>query len=259
VASELLAKWLRHYDPIHRGFTPAGIVNGVTATSGWSFPRMRGGYNLYRGGVAAGAGAGGGIGVAAPAAVDFDHPVGAAGRNATTIANAPWRPHQPSTVYLYTVKSIGGGGVESVAASPARAAEFDGAGALLGPRPNSPIAVSVRPGTGGTFVVRWAFAMRHGEVPPDHFALHHDDGTGEVDYDHVVAQVNYQRGRAHYTYASGAFSHGARRTWAVRAVTAAGVHDGNTRQVPGFADGSAPAAAAAVHLSRLEEEDGAAW
>jgi len=56
-----------HYDPIHRGYTPRGIANGVTATGGWCFPRvLSGGYNLYRGPSAA--------------SIDFSRPVGAAGR-----------------------------------------------------------------------------------------------------------------------------------------------------------------------------------
>ena len=31
--SDLLEKWLRHYDPIHRGWTPAGIANGAVTTA----------------------------------------------------------------------------------------------------------------------------------------------------------------------------------------------------------------------------------
>ena len=100
--SDLLRRWLAHYDPIHRGYTPRGIANAVCATNGWAFPRVRGGTNLYRGSPTA-------------EAVDLTHPVGAAGRGATTIANFPWRPHGAGKEYYYVLRAIGGGGVESPA------------------------------------------------------------------------------------------------------------------------------------------------
>ena len=80
----LLTKWLAFYDPIHRGFTPRGIANGGITTVGWSFPRIKGGLNLYRG---------------TPTAndVDFTDPVGAAGFDGQEIRNFSWRNHQPST------------------------------------------------------------------------------------------------------------------------------------------------------------------
>ena len=96
----LLAKWLDHYDPIHRGYTPRGIANGVCATAGWTFPRLGGGYNLYRG---------------TPTADDIDYgvPVGAAGAGAGRINNFLWRPHTADTEYFYVCRAVGGGGVES--------------------------------------------------------------------------------------------------------------------------------------------------
>ena len=117
MASDLFGQWLAHYDTIHRGYTPSGIANGVTATGGWSFPRILGGYNLYRGTDGA-------------ESIAFGLPVGAAGREAGNISNFGWRPHAASTKYAYVVKAIGGGGVESEASHPARVAEFDANGAL---------------------------------------------------------------------------------------------------------------------------------
>ncbi len=242
MASELFDKWLAHYDTIHRGYTPRGIANGVTATGGVSFPRVPGGYNLYRG-------------IGGAESIDFDHPVGAAGRGATAIANFGWCPHAGGTVYAYAVKSIGGGGVESAASWPAAVAEFDVYGSLLGVRSNGPTDLSVQPASGGAFMLRWVYASRYEEAEPASFQVFHDSGTGTVDYTTVVGQVGYVRGRAHFSYGSSGFSHGVRVIWGVRAVTAGGVADGGVLEAFGWADASAPAAHPGLRLSRLGEEE----
>ena len=45
----LLAKHIAATDLIRRGFTARGMANGLLITRGFSFPRIAGGYNLYRG------------------------------------------------------------------------------------------------------------------------------------------------------------------------------------------------------------------
>jgi len=239
--SDLFQKWLAHYDPIHRGYTPAGIANGLTVTGGCSFPRIGGGYNLYRG-------------ADGVDSIDYANPVGAAAGEATAISNFPWRAHAASTTYVYVVRSIGGGGVESSASHPARVAEFDDGGVLVGLRPNSPSEVAVSGVSGGRFQVRWSYSSLSEEAAPSVFAIYHDDGTGVVDYETTVATVAYRRGRVHYAYTSQAFSHDVRRIWGVRAISASGVDDGNQYQAMGWADAEGPAAHPAVGLWRLGEE-----
>lgn len=234
MALDLLSKWLTHYDPIHRGYTPRGIANGVSATLGWSFPRLAGGYNLYRTGT--------------------DQPVGAAGANATQVANFAWRPHAADTTYEYVVRSIGGGGVESMSSAPASVAEFDGAADLLGLRPPSPLSVDVRAISGGRFVVSWVMDDRFGEEPPVGFLLYHDGGTGTVNYVTPVGAVPYVRGRVHYSFTSAGFVHGLRRIWGVRAVTAPGVKDANVLTALAWSDAESPMAVSAVGLECLDEE-----
>lgn len=237
----MFGKWLAHYDPIHRGYTPSGIANGVTAMCGWAFPRVRGGYNLYRG-------------TSGAESIDFVHPVGAAGVTSTTIDNFSWRPHADTTQYAYAVRAIGGGGVESAASHPTRVAEFDGAGSLIGLRPNTVVGLSVRASAGGRFVVHWVYVSRFEEATPSEFRIFHDNGGGTVDYNTVVATVAYRRGAAHYSYASGAFAHGTRMIWGVRAATATGVDDGNVAQDAAFADAEAPGAYPGMSLACLAEE-----
>ncbi len=243
MASGLFEKWLGHYDSIHRGYTPRGIANGVTATNGWCFPRVNGGYNLYRG-------------CRGVESIDFALPVGAAGPLASSIANFRWRPHAALARYAYVVKAIGGGGVESEATYPARVAEFDAARALLGPRPNGLSELTVRSGAGGRFELRWVYPARHQEAAPAGFGVYHDSGLGAVDYGTVVGTVPYRRGRIHYGYISAPFAHGARRVWGVRAVTAEGVDGGSVLTAAAVADSEAPPAHPVVTATLLDELEG---
>jgi hypothetical protein len=117
--SDLLAKWLTHYDPIHRGWTPAGIANGVCATRGFAFPRVAGGYNLYRA-------------TEDDPAFSAAEIVGAAGARTTKIATFDWRPAAADSAYRFAIRSIGGGGVESPVGTPQCLVTFDDAGSPTG-------------------------------------------------------------------------------------------------------------------------------
>jgi len=234
VSDTLLAKWLLHYDPIHRGWTPAGIANGVCATCGFSFPRIRGGYNLRR--------SGGGVpGASEPMA-------GAAGCDAVSIRTFPWVAHAPSTSYTYRLFAIGGGGVESLDQEASALAAFDAAGEWLGADPNPPADLRVASLAGGRFLVSWTHSRAGEQAEPGEFRLYHDGGTGQIDFESPVAVVLCRQGRFHHEYVSTPFVHGARVRWAVRTVSAEGVEERNLQQATGRAEAMPPPAHPAVIL-----------
>ena len=226
MADDLLTTWLRHYDPIHRGWTPAGIANGVCATSGFAFPRVRGGYNLYRGGTGGGAGA--------------ETIVGAAGADAGTVRTFPWVTHGAEASYVYRLRAIGGGGVESDPNGTQAEVAFDADGAWVGPRPNPPSDLRALSVVGGAFEIRWRYADADEQVPPASFGVFSDGGTGTVDWGAPVGDVPYRRGRFHFVWTSSGFAHGERVRWGVRAASAAGVTDGNECFVAAVAEGRTP-------------------
>lgn len=240
MACDLLSKWLVHYDPIHRGYTVAGMANGVTATNGWSFPRMSGGYNLYRG-----------QGVGAP--IDPANPVGAAGASAASISNFSWRPHRTEDTYGYVVAAIGGGGVESAPSHPTRIAEFDVTGGLIGLRPNSPTGLTVTPLAAGRFELGWIYISEGQEAAPSLFRVYTDNASGPVDYQNAIGSVSYVRGKIHYTFTTAPYDQDARYTFAVRAESSEGVQDGNLVQRIGWTDRQAPEAHPLVTLSCVED------
>jgi hypothetical protein len=227
VQGGMLAKWLVHYDPIHRGYTARGIANGVCATSGWSFPRLAGGYNLYRG-------------TPTPQDIDLLRPVGAAGTSAERISTFSWCPHAAGVEYFHVVRAVGGGGVEGPMSVPPVSVAFDAGGVCLGGRPNAPGDIDVRPTAGGHFRLSWSYSSLGEEVSPSLFRVYSDGGDGEIDYGAAVAEVPYRAGRLRHCYEAGPFVHGARRGWAVRAISASGRDDGNTVAVAAVADADGP-------------------
>lgn len=223
---DLLRKWLAWYDPIHRGWTPRGIAGGTCATSGFCFPRVRGGYLLRR---------------ASGGAPTSDSPIaGAAGADACEVREWPWMTHVAGTAYVYRLHAVNGGGVEEKGEDNTAVVEFDGDGLWTGARPNRPTGLWVRPIAGGRFELRWGYAPRGEQAEPSEFRVFTDGGGGAVEYAAAVGQAAYRAGRRAYRFVTPAFAHGARVRWAVRAVTADGVDDGNTATVVGVADAIGP-------------------
>jgi hypothetical protein len=209
--SEMLDKWLAHYDPIHRGWTPRGVANGVCATNGFAFPRVGGGYNLYRG---------------ADGAIDDGAPVGATGSKAQSITTFAWRRHQASNVYRYALRAIGGGGVESASSASMVTVDFDAAGDPAPLRPNSPGDLVVGPLAGGRIEVSWSYDARGEEASPSAFQVFSDGGSGAFDWETPIGAVAYRARAGRFRLVSGAHGHDCVVAFAVRAVTAA-ADDGN--------------------------------
>lgn len=240
MTNDLFESWLMHYDPLHRGWTPKGIANGVCATAGFFFPRIAGGYNLYR---------------AVGRAPDYGDPiVGAAGHDAATIRTFPWVSHAASTVYTWRLAAIGGGGVENRTGEAGTTAAFDDAGLWLGCRPNAPADLRVSALSAGRFLLRWTYTEQGQQVEPLVFRVYHDGGSGEIDYGVPAGTVGYLRRQWHYAFTSAGFEHDTRVRWAVRAVSASGIEDPNMLAVAGRAERQAPPVNPPVVLSRVARE-----
>jgi len=225
MASELLSKWLVHYDPIHRGLTREGVANAVCATGGQFLPRIRGGYNLRRRERSA----------PAEAAVI----VGTAGADAATVRTFPWVGHEPRRRYVYTLAAIGGGGMENRAEEASTEVLTDELGGFAGRRPNSPADVQLVPLADGRFAVRWVYLPQGQQAEPSHFQLYTNGSGDAIDYGAVAGTVPYRPGQIHFEYITQPCPHGQRVRWAVRA-SSAEAEDTNDIQVFGWAQAAPP-------------------
>lgn len=215
MASKLLQDWLGTYDPIHRGWTRAGIANGLTATNGFSFPRVRGGYNLYR-----------------TAAGDPNSPVlvGAAGADAVEIQPFAWVSHDPSSEYMYRLVPVGGGGVENWTDITETAVWFDESGAWVGPLPNAPTDLQAIPLSMGRVAVRWSYFPHGEQTAPEGFHLYGNVGT-DIDYGSIAGSTPYQPGQVHYEFITLPQPDGIKLGWAVRAFAPSQQEEQNLNRV----------------------------
>lgn len=235
----LLDRWLVHYDPIHRGMTPHGIANGVCATDGFGFPRIRGGYNLYRS--------------ASGTPTTEGSPVGAADADATTVRTFPWVKHAAGACYTYRLTSLNGGGAENVADEVVCTTCFDGEARWVGLCPNAVSDLRVNALSGGRFEVAWSYLRDGEQVEPAHFEVFHDNGSGQVDFDTAAGTVPYRRGRVHYAHVSEPFAHDVRVCWAVKAVSAEGVASDVDARAVGRAAAQPPTGRPTVIMEVVED------
>jgi hypothetical protein len=231
----LLAKWLKHYDPLYRGWTPDGIANGVCLTNGFSFPRIKGGYNLRRS--------------TSRQSDPQDRIVGAAGHDATTIRVFSFATHEPSTTYYYRLCAVGGGGMENNTDEVLAEVVFDAAGNWIGASPNPPTDLRVASLSGGRFLLKWMYPSQGEQAEPTEFRVYHNGGAGQIDYQTPTATIPYRRGQVHFEHTSAAFPHGTRVRWAVRAATSTGIEELNEQQTSGWAEANPPPANPAVLIA----------
>lgn len=222
--SNVLRAWLGMYDPIHRGWTRAGIANGVSATNGFSFPRIRGGYNLYR--------------MVSGDAASYEL-VGAAGADAAEIGTFGWVRHDALREYDYRLVPVGGGGVENWTDVTRTTVRFDGSGMWIGSLPNAPTDLQAAPLSLGRVVVRWTYLPQGEQASPAGFNLYTNEGR-EIDYGSLAGQVPYRAGRVHYEHVTNPTADGLRVGWAVRAFATSGHEEQNTRCVFTLTRGAGP-------------------
>jgi hypothetical protein len=201
VAEDLVEKFLSHFDPARRGFTDAGMANGVSAVGGWFFPRITGGYNLKRG----------------TSRDDVSVVVGTAQPGATTIAEFAHAARDPSETYHYAVVPIGPGGVEAVVPDSDIVTV-----AAVEPAPDAPQRLACKPIAGGKFRLTWHYATMPNRTAATAFVIYSDNGTGTMDYAtplDVIAAV----GTRPYSWESAAFAHGTTVQFVVRSRAGGGI------------------------------------
>ena len=225
--SELLKHWLRHYDSIHRGWTPGGIANGVCATNGFAFPRVAGGYNLYRS-MIDGSGA---IEIA-----------GAADAITTSVETFAWAVAGALDNVRFEIRSIGGGGVESASSMILVDVEFDALAQPNALKPNAPRSLSIVQRAAGRFELAWRYVESHQPAAPVVFRIFSDNASGVIDYGNAVGEVTYRKRGGAYSFVTSPHVHGVTVQFAVRAFTASDDHDGNEVSVSQWADALPPGA-----------------
>ena len=218
-------RWLDHYDPIHRGVTPAGIAGGVAMRNGFAWGRPAGGYNLMRS-------TGSGFVPGDARAVGATSPTVA---DPATAKNFPGFAWPASAVCWLHVRALSPGGAADVQPPTGIRIETDADRVPLAPVPNPPARLHAEAVAGGYVRLSWRHDPAGEAIAPASWRIYSDAGAGQLDYDSVVATASGGIARV------GAYAHGTTVRFGVRAVSSAGNEEENTGIVTVTVDAQGPA------------------
>ncbi|MCK4623861.1 MAG: hypothetical protein KAV00_01005 [Phycisphaerae bacterium] len=195
-----------------------------------SLPRAGGWYNLYRG--------------ASAEAIDFDAPVGQAGRGSSAVAEFPTLHPTGSGTYTYCVVGVGPGGHET---DPDESAYYEITlenGVRVAPPPTAPVSFSVQPYRDGQALFTVVVDQSRGRVPTATLHCYNDGGAGgAVDYGTQVGpNVPVPTSGRHVLrfVIDPGLAHESDVGWSVRALSAESVEEQNTQVAYALVDSEGP-------------------
>jgi hypothetical protein len=236
--SDLAGKWINWWQPLLGGLTRWGLASGLPLTCGWFWARVRGGCLLYRG-------------LSTRAAINYDHPVGAAGHDATEMLQYDWIA-SPAGPCWYAARIIGPGGLEARTSPPPIGLVIGETGQVLGGLPGDIERAWAQPAGAGRIQVCWRYSPTYETDPPVEFRIYHDAGSGSIDYEHPIAVPAWDLRRNTYRWLSEPYADGTRVRFAVRAASAAG--EGSGAEAAAVADATVRIAQATMTIEKITGE-----
>ena len=157
--------------------------------------------------------------------------------------------HAPDSETFYAARRISGTGKQELNRGVLVRFALDAQGKSRPAKPNQVQRMWTRQIQGGRIRFSWWYWPMGQETEPVWFYVYGDDGSGQVDYENPVGKVKYN-GRYFHFYETEPLEEGKTYQFGVRAVTAAGVEDGNTAAMEATVDMTGPASAAMVRMGR---------
>ncbi|MFA5785155.1 MAG: hypothetical protein WC962_09780, partial [Phycisphaerae bacterium] len=181
-------------DALFCGMTANAFKLGTVLHLGWFWPRLTGCSLLYRGDNIS--------------EINLDRIIAVAQYDANEI-QVPSRyigmPHQNNSNVYYVVRRANSIGQIERTLSASVEASFDFAGDLSQPAPNGISDLKIEIINGDAIKLTWFYCPLQQQSPPVCFNIYYDAGTGQIDYQNPLAQIEYQ-GRIFYTFTSDSFA-----------------------------------------------------
>ena len=155
--------------------------------------------------------------------------------------------HAPDNETFYAARRISGTGKQEFNSGVLVRVALDAQGRIRPAKPNRVQQMWTRQIDGGRIRISWWYWPMGEEAEPAWFYVYGDDGSGQVDYENPIAQVNYNGRYFHFTETE-PLAEGTTYRFTVRAVTEEGVDDGNTAVIKATVDLTGPAAATMVRV-----------
>jgi len=153
--------------------------------------------------------------------------------------------HAPDSETFYAARRISGTGKQEFNSGVLVRVALDAEGRIRQAKPNPVQRMWTRQIHGGRIRISWWYWPIGEEAKPAWFHVYGDDGSGQMDYENPMAQVNYN-GRYFYFCETEPLEAGKTYQFSVRAVTEKGVDNGNAAVTEATVDLTGPAAATMV-------------
>ena len=147
--------------------------------------------------------------------------------------------HEAETDYYYAVRCASNSGKEEKGTLAAARLRLDVDGKVRPVRPNCVSGLCAQAVGDGRIRLGWWYWPIVQQIAPSYFVVYGDDGSGVIDYENVLGQVDCA-GIRFYSYTSSASDNNKTYRFSVRAVGSNGSDDGNRLFVEAVVDLSAP-------------------
>jgi len=206
---------VKFFNSLYDGDSPNGVKLGMVLTGGDFWPRLLGCQNLYRG--------------ESMLTIDFDDILVVTDISEGTISPPTWLSHQPASVYFYVARRVNGCGVEEHSLCAFTKVAFDSEGNLVEPRCNNIFSVKAYQVFGNKVRLIWYYWPIAQDATPDHFNIYSNGGSGEIDYENTIAEIDYN-GQKFYSWQSGSLNTD-KHLFCIRAVSQEDLDDGFLGQI----------------------------
>jgi hypothetical protein len=193
-------------DSLYEGDSPNGARLGMGLTGGDFWPRVVGCSLLYRG--------------PSMVLIDFTNILAVTDAEASEISPPGYVPHNGGSTYFYVIRRVNNCGYEEQTLAAAVKVSIDAGGELVLPQPNNIFEVRAAQVDGNKVQLVWYYCPIGQQLPPIHFNIYYDSGTGQIDYGNAIAVIGYA-GRRFYSYVTNALDVGI-FLFAIRAIDRAG-------------------------------------
>jgi len=200
-------KWLR--EALFCGHTSNAFKLGTVLTVGWFWVRIDGCSVLYRG--------------EGMEAIDFSNLLVVYPLDTCQMSPPSYFQHNSGTTYFYIMRRNNRCGYEEYTTGCSAKVSIDADGELAEPKPNKIFEVKARYIDGNRLQLVWYYCPINQESEPVYFAIYSDNGSGQIDYENPIAEVNYI-GRCFYSYESEPLDYG-RFLFAVKAVDSSDIEN----------------------------------
>ena len=172
-------------DALFNAATARAVRLGTVLSMGWFWNRPSGCLTLHRG--------------ASMDNIDYRYPLCTAEPSVQQLQVPAWVQSVPGGEYFYTVRLYNRCGQSHRCDSAAVKVAFDGSGELLTAVPNGIYNFSAKQIAGNEIEFRWYYNPLNQQNTPASFKLFWDAGSGQINFNAPLAQIDY-RGGGFYSY-----------------------------------------------------------